>query len=89
MGSRFATLDINDNQISMDWLENETRLKLLLAEPDGAFLLPPYDRIDWTYPVFQLPFYTPVAEVMTVKTGRNKMRHIRVNRANTKFIYLI
>ena len=88
MGSRFATLDINDNQISMDWLENETRLKLLLAEPDGAFLLPPYDRIDWTYPVFELPFYA-AAEVMTVKTGRNKMRHIRVNRAKTKLIYFI
>ena len=81
----------------MEWLENETLLKVLLGEPDGgggrrhdggAFLAPPYDKIAWAYPVFELPFYAP-AEVITVKTGRNKMRHIRVNRAKTKLIYFI
>ena len=79
------------------WLENETRLKVLMDDAwmmdtphgaDGDFLRQPYDQIDMANAPRELPFYLP-SDVLCLKQGRNKIRHAKVNRAKTKRIHFI
>ena len=79
------------------WLENETRLKVLMDDDwmldtphgvNGDFLQQPYDQVDMANAPREHPFYL-AWDVLCLKQGRNKIRHVKVNRAKTKFIHRI